>query len=198
MQRSQALVIVTSQLRHVCPYKGQDVLVALCYRKAQDIEERDFCYGCDVVPLLKRKFGLRTFKRRIVLSRCRHCDEPATLHSPEAPHLCSRISRCPGFEPMVDQTGVLYVATNAACTEWMVVDNLTGERKTLAEFKHDKRFRLPLLGAPGTVPSDGADERREEAADEAARRRSGRGAAREDDEPTNTTVKVKRGRKKTS
>jgi hypothetical protein len=190
MHRSNALVIMTRQLNHVCPYRGQSVPVALCYKRSQDIEERDYCYACDYVPVLKRKFGLRTFKRKIVLSKCLHCDEAPSLHEAEAPHRCVRVTTCPGYEPQQD-SGTLYVATNTECTEWMTVDVATGVRRPFSETK-GKRYKLPLVGALGTVAPDARDEERQEAADQAARRRSGN-RKQDEDAPG---FKPARGRRK--
>jgi len=197
MLRSKALVILTRQIQHVCPYRGQTVPLALCYKRAQDIEERDYCYACDYVPALKRKFGLRTFKREITLSKCRHCDEAPSLHEPTAPHRCTRVSSCPGYEPE-DDRGTLFVPTNVECTEWMTVDVVSGERKPFSVYKDNKRYKLPLVGAPGTVPPDARDEERLEAAEFAARRRAGNKGAKNVNEENLEAVGVKpaRGRRK--
>lgn len=196
MQRPTALTIRSQQITHLCPFKGHGVYLALCYKKAQDIAERDFCYGCDHVDSLKERFGLRTFKRRIVLSRCKHCEEAASLHSPTEPFK-SHIPCCKGFE-VVDDEGTLYVPTKLDCTEWMVVDVATGHRQPLSAFTKDKRYRLPLLGAPGTVPNDAHDDARIEAATFAARKRGFRATARDEDESTTPTTKTSsRRRKKT-
>lgn len=199
MKRSKALVIVTRQLRHVCPYLGQEKPLALCYIKSQDVAEREFCYGCDHVEKLKEKFGLRTFKRQIVLSACRHCYEAASLHDEQGKSL--RVTRCPGFEPVQDE-GIVYVPTNLSCTEWMVVNVATGERRAYVDHRggwdgelNARRFHLPLLGAPGTVPSDLQDELRIEAAAYAEKRRRGYGS-RLDDEGETKTVKIRKPRQK--
>lgn len=167
MLRSQALVFHSRQIFHFCPYKAQDQPLALCYQRAQDVKHRDYCYGCEHVDVLKQRFGLRTFKRVPVFGRCKHCDETYAVHQNAPPHKCTRIPWCPGYEAVPDE-GTLYVALDEACTSWMAVDAATGERMTLADRRNDRRYRLPLLGAPGTVPSDGADELRAEAAKEAA------------------------------
>lgn len=170
MLRSKALRIIASQIVHVCPYKGQDVLLHLCYRRSQDIAD-EFCYACDYVPVLKRKFGLRTFKRKVISARCVHCDEYASLHEREPPHRGTRVTTCPGFEPQTHDEGLLWVALNKACTEWMVVDNATGERKTLAQ--HREPCVMPkLVGAPDEV-SDWRDSERVIAAEQASKRRVG-------------------------
>ena len=194
MKRSKALVVLTSQIRHVCPYKGQDQILALCYKRAQDLEERDFCYGCDHVDVLKHKFGLRTFRRKARFSRCRHCHEGAALHADAPPYASLRDSRCPGFEPDAED-GVLWVALDSACTQWMIVDASTGKRMTLAEYKGDRRYRLPLVGAPGTVPADWRDEIRREAASFAATKRRLKGKREDDTEEETTTVRVKGARR---
>lgn len=195
MKRSQALVILTRQIIHRCPYKGQDVHLSRCYLDAQD-GESEFCYGCDHVDTMKEKFGLRTFKRQIVLSRCRNCNESASLHEVDAPHKCRRIPSCPGFELEHDE-GKLFVPTNVECTEWMVVDTVTGERLPYAVHRatwstDHRRFQVALLGAPGTVQSDSRDELRTELAAKAESKRK-RGFVATDDEPT---IKIRKGRKK--
>lgn len=200
MLRSKALVIVTRQITHVCPYKGQEQVLALCYVRAQDVAERDFCFGCDHVDTLKERFGLRTFKRKLVVSKCKHCADDISQHGDKGG--CAFCTRCPGFEP-VDDEGIVYVATNVECTEWMTVNVATGERLPYVEQKAKwageaaaRRHHIPLLGAPGTVPSDSRDEIRIEAANYAARKR-GRGPISdldEEDEPKPTTKT--RGRKK--
>lgn len=199
MRRSKALVIVTSQIKHVCPYKSQDQILALCYKRAQDIEERDFCYACDHVQLvLKRKYGLRTFRRRVRFATCRNCGDAVTLHASEAPFKGLRDTRCQGFEPETD-SGVVWVALDQACTQWMVVDVVTGERLPLADYKHDNRYRMPLVGAPGTVPSDWRDEMRLEAAAFASARRMPVKKTKDnktDDEASGTTVRVKGARRR--
>lgn len=167
--RSKSLAIIASQIVHVCPYKGQDVQLALCYRRSQDIAD-EFCYACDYVPVLKRKFGLRTFRRKVIRARCVRCDEYASLHEKEPPYKGVRVATCPGFDPRKYDDGVLWVALNKACTEWMTVDGETGERKTIAKYR-GKDWTPPLIGAPGDVPSDWHDKERVEAAERAQRRR---------------------------
>lgn len=189
-------MILSSQIRHVCPYKGQEVPLALCYVRSQDIEERSFCYACDHVPNLLKRFGLRTFKRRVVFSRCERCAEPASLHSDEKPYVGLR-TNCPGFRKMKDQ-GELYVALNQARTQWMVVDAFSGVRSPLWRHNGQRRLQMPLVGAPGTVPSDWRDEARTEAAEFAARRREGQRRGNSvTDEDTNetTTARVKTRRR---
>lgn len=161
MRRSKALVVMSSQIRHVCPYKGQDMPIALCYKRSQDIEDT-FCYACDYVPYLKRKFGLRTFRRRAVVSVCARCLDPAALHSDEPPHVGTR-SKCDGFIAEDDQA-TLWVALDSACTSWMTVNAATGERTPKGQ---------RLVGAPGSVLPDCKDSDRKRAADEAQRRRLG-------------------------
>jgi len=167
--RTKALTIIASQIVHVCPYKGRDVPLALCYRRAPDITD-EYCYACDYVPYLKRKFGLRTFRRRIVLARCLNCDEYASLHEKEAPYRGTRVTTCQGFNPRESDAGLLWVALNKPCTEWMVVDAATGERRTEAEYRNLASLS-PLVGAPGDVPSDRYDKDREFAANAAAIKR---------------------------
>lgn len=195
--RSKALVVLTSQVRHVCPYKAQDVTLALCYIRSQDVEQRDFCYGCDHIDNLKEKFGLRTFKRRLVFSTCKHCYEAATLHEKDEPHKGTRTA-CPGFEPHDDE-GLIFVPTNLECTEWMVVNVVTGERLAYVDYvtarsgeQAARRFHLPLLGAPGTVLSDSRDDVRIEAAAYAEKHRRGYGSARQDNDELPTTIVRKR------
>jgi hypothetical protein len=196
MQPSKALTIVTRSIHHVCPYKGQTTPIALCYMKAQDIEERELCYGCDYVERLKEKFGLRTFRRTLIIARCKHCDDAAIVHEVAPPYRNPTIAFCPGFEPEED-SGWQYVPTSVDCTQWMVVNVVTGERKPF--YRDDrlvrgdrKRYHLPLIGAPGTVPSDGFDEARLEAAASAERARNSRERQNESDELTATK---KRGSK---
>jgi hypothetical protein len=204
--RSKALVVLTRQIHHTCPYDGHSTILALCYIKSQNINERDFCYGCTHVTTLKRKFGLRTFEQKIVLSRCKHCDEAPSVHSSKAPHLCERDPRCPGFEPCENE-GRIFVALDQACTEWMVVDVKTGERiaywdhlynrKSLELTRHPQG-RRPLIGAPGTVPPDALDSERNEAATFAERKR--RSVYLSNDErralDTDAPSKPRRGRRK--
>jgi len=205
MRRSDALVIVTRQIQHNCPYKGQNVPIALCYIKSQDVAERDLCYGCDQIESLKERYGLRTFRRRIEVSPCKHCTDGAALHDADSGK-CTRCGKCPGYEP-IEESGNVYVPTNVECTEWMVVDVATGVRTpyVIHRAKWDgernaRRFQLPLLGAPGTVPSDSRDDIRLEAAAYAEKRR---GAPRsisndeENDKRQNTSVKIRGRRKKT-
>ena len=178
MIRSNALRIYTRQLRHVCPHKGQDMPIAVCYKRQQDIAERDYCYGCTTVDKLREKFGLRTYVRRLEIAPCKHCFDSAPIHAKEAPHLNPRISKCPGFEAVPD-TGHVLIALDVQCLQWMKLDVQTGER-TL--------YGKKLAGAPGAV-NDHRDYERNEAASEANRKRRGI-KIETDEEPT------KRSRKK--
>lgn len=193
MKRSAALTLLTQPVIHVCPYKGQDVALHLCYRRRQDIEDL-YCYGCEHPELLRRGHGLKTYNRRAVYSTCKLCGDAPSLHSNEPPYVGTR-TPCPGFQLREDTTNV-FVPTNTQCTEWMVVKLPTGERVTLAEYTKDKRYRLPLVGAPGVV-SDARDEQREEAAKLALKRRTGssKKTADEGEDKPNTIVKPTRGKR---
>ncbi len=204
MLRSKALVILTRSIFHHCPYKGQSVHVGLCYMNAQD-GESEFCYGCDHVEKLKERYGLRSFKRQITLSACKHCAETWSLHDQVVDGkrvTCTRVPSCPGFEPMDDE-GYLYVPTNMECTEWMTVNVATGERFPYVEHRgrwdgelKARRFHLPLLGAPGTVRSDSRDDLRIELAARAEKRRGYHAKVDDDGElqPV-TTKKARKSRK---
>jgi len=200
MQRSKALAILTRQIIHRCPYKGQDTYLATCYINAQD-GEHEFCYGCDHIEKLKAKYGLKTFNRKVVTSSCRNCSDSASLHSDEPPHKSERDTRCPGFAPQLDDAKV-YVPTNLECTEWMIVDLATGMRTpyAVARAKWDpnaRRLQIGLLGAPGTVPSDSRDERRRQLAHEATKRRGRPDMVVLDDDGNEVqqTVRIKKGKK---
>ena len=189
--RQHLPVFRSRQIIHLCPYKGHDVHLALCYIRSQDVAERDYCYACPHVDTLKERYGLRTFKRRLVSGSCLHCGEAASCHDVETLK-CSRIPACPSYEVIEDE-GTLYVPTRLDCTEWMLVDVATGRRTPMAA--RDKRFQVPLLGAPGTVPNDARDDERNEAATFAERKR-GFARTKTTDEPTAKKPTTRR-RKKT-
>lgn len=145
--------LITVAIYHRCPYLQQDVALAKCYRASQDIHD-EYCYGCDVVDWLKYEHGLRCYKRKAVP------DDGL----PETPQW-------------------LYVATDSDGLDWMVVNSVTGQRRTVQEHARTKliedpgmkslvldRLR-PLQGAPGSRKNGIPEETRLDAAERAAKER---------------------------
>lgn len=190
MRRSDALRVVTvSRIVHFCPYYQQDRVLHDCYRKREDIAEREHCYGCDhVQSVLKPKYGLLTYRRKVIAAQCSTCNEPASLHEDEPPYAGTRVTTCKGFTFGVQETKV-YVPLNVECTEWMVVETPSGRRHTLASWTKDERYSKPLLGAPGTY-HDAADAIRIEAAEHASKRR--RNAVSVETDEDGNTIKPRR------
>lgn len=191
MTRPTRLALVTLPITHHCPYKQRDAQLARCYIDSNDVAA-DVCYGCDHVAKLKARFGLRTFKRTLVINRCAHCRETADSHEGLPPHIGTR-APCPGFDDS-QQDVPLHVPLNAECTDWMVVLSVTGHRYTMAEYRERRlaardpglvrvigetatslaMMHLPLAGSPVT-------EIEKTAATLAERARRGYGYARQDE-----------------
>lgn len=129
----------------MCPYKGQTQQVSLCYRRAEDVAE-EYCYGCTHVGLLKRKFGLKTFRRLVQFSRCANCGEAWNLHDDDGKG--TRVATCAGYA-VEHSSAVVFSPTDATCTQWLAIDTATGVVKPLWKYKRDKRLKK-LFGAPGT------------------------------------------------
>ena len=190
MQRSNALVVLTSHIFHVCPFKGQSQSLALCYRRAEDIQE-EYCYGCTHVrDVLKRKFGLKTYRRRLAVSKCKHCGESASLHREDG--TCERVASCPGFALEEDSGSVLI--SNKRCTQWKALDVVTGVKTSLWRIKGDRRFRK-LVGAPGTY-SDRRDKRRLRLAALAEAKRQRRKQIDIDEDGNQSVKKTQKGKGK--
>lgn len=136
--------VQTELIYHHCPYKEHSVTLASCYMNAEDIEDA-FCYGCDEVPKLKEKWGLRTYNRKARRTLCVNCGEVFELHRKEPPHTGVRVPWCPGYQSHRPDTRsleeqregqlVLHIPLDVQCRTWMVVFNRTGERMTLADYR---------------------------------------------------------------
>ena len=189
MKRSAALVVLTSPIFTVCPYKGQSQPLFLCYRRAEDTQE-EYCYGCTHVrDVLKRKFGLKTYRRRLAISKCKHCGESSSLHREDG--TCVRVPHCPGFA-LEEDAGTVFIS-NQKCTRWTALNVVTGEKTPLWKLKTDRRLRK-LIGAPGTY-SDKRNKRRRRLAALAEAKRERRKQIEVAEDGTTSVKKARKGKK---